>query len=71
MQTLEKRDGLRTSHSRSSHSSGWVKAAEAVTAARQEHLYYSRRRGGVKESIETLVAKAGQSKAGNAYAGNA
>ena len=57
MQTLEEREGLRTSHSRNSHSSAGVAGGTGRTAGitgGQIHLYYSRRRGGVKESIESL-----------------
>jgi hypothetical protein len=51
MQTLEERDGLRTFHSRNSHSSEGVAGGtgEAAGIAQEQiHLYYSRRRGGVK-----------------------
>ena len=52
---------MRTFHSRNSHSSeggaGGTGAAEGI-AQRQIRLYCSRRRGGVKESIESLIAKA-------------
>jgi hypothetical protein len=61
IQTLEEQDGLRTFHSRNSHSSagaaGGTGRAEGI-AQKQIHLYYSRRRGGVKESIESLIGTA-------------
>ena len=61
MQTLEERDGLRTFHSRNSHSSEGAAGGTGRTAGitgGQIHLYYSRSGGGVKESIESLIAKA-------------
>ena len=59
MQTLEERDGLRTFHSRNSHSAAGVAGGTGRTAGiTQERirLYYSQRGGVVKESIETLGA---------------
>ena len=61
MQTLEEQDGLRTFHSRNSHSSEETAGGtgEAAGIARKRiHLYCSRLGGGVKESIESLIAKA-------------
>ena len=61
MQTLEERDGLRTSHSRNSHSSEGVAGGTggaAGIAEKQIRPYYSCSGGEVKESIESLVAKA-------------
>ena len=52
---------MRTFHSRNSHSSAGVAGgtgAAAGIAQEQIHLYYSWRKGGVKESIESLIAKA-------------
>ena len=52
---------MRTFHSRNSHSSEGVAGGTgeaAGIAQKQIHLYYSRSRGGVKESIESLIAKA-------------
>jgi hypothetical protein len=61
MQTLEERDGLRTFHSRNSHSSAGVAGgtgrAEGI-ARKQIRLYYSRQGGEVKESIESLIGTA-------------
>jgi len=61
MQTLEERDGLRTFHSRNSHSSegaaGGTGTAEGITRD-QIHLYYMRLGGEVKESIESLGGQA-------------
>ena len=57
IQTLEERDGLRTFHSRNSHSSAGVAGGTGRTAGiaqEQIHLYYSRSGGEVKESIESL-----------------
>ena len=52
---------MRTLHSRNSHSSEGVAEgagrAEGI-AQEQIHPYYSWRKGGVKESIESLIAKA-------------
>ena len=57
MQTFEERDGLRTFHSRNSHSSAGVAGgtgrADGI-ARKQIHLYYSQWGGMVKESIETI-----------------
>ena len=61
IQTLEERVGLRTFHSRNSHSSEGVAGGTGRTAGiaqQQIHLYYSCTGGEVKESIESLVAKA-------------
>jgi hypothetical protein len=61
MQTLEEREGFRTFHSRNSHSSAGVAGGTGRTAGiaqEQVHLYYSRVGGEVKESIESLGAKA-------------
>ena len=52
---------MRTFHSRNSHSSAGVAGGTGRTAGiarKQIHLYYSRFGGGVKESIESLIAKA-------------
>jgi hypothetical protein len=61
IQTLEEREGLRTFHSRNSHSSAGVAGgtgrADGI-ARKQIHLYCSRWGGEVKESIESLIAKA-------------
>lgn len=61
MQTLEELEGLRTFHSRNSHSSagvadvtGW---AEGI-AHEQIQLHYSLRGGGVMEPLETFCAQA-------------
>ena len=61
IQTLEERDGLRTFHSRNSHSSAGAPEAAGRAAGitgGQIHLYYSGSGGEVKESIESLIAKA-------------
>jgi hypothetical protein len=59
--TLEEREGLRTFHSRNSHSSEGVAGGtgEAAGIAQEQiHLYYSRWGGEVKESIESLIGTA-------------
>ena len=61
IQTELVRDGFRTFHSRNSHSSAGVAGGTGRTAgiaSGQIHLYYSGSGGGVKESIESLIAKA-------------
>jgi hypothetical protein len=61
MQTFEERDGLRTFHSRNSHSSEGAAGGtgrSAGIAQQTIHLYYSRSGGEVKESIESLGTKA-------------
>ena len=61
IQTLEERDGFRTFHSRNSHSSAGAAGGTGRTAGitgGQIHLYQSRSGGEVKESIESLIAKA-------------